>query len=136
MLVCTSVHASDRVLPDLKLTPGVVNTAVTDVCAIKWGRDERHVSLAMKRHVFAEYGIPYARHSHYEVDHLISRELGGADDIRNLWPESYAGPFGAHEKDRLENRLHKLVCARQLVLAQAQREIAADWTAAFRHYLP
>jgi 5-methylcytosine-specific restriction endonuclease McrA len=42
-----------------------------------------------------------------EVDHLISRELGGADATDNLWPQPYTQHPGAHEKDRLENQLHK-----------------------------
>jgi hypothetical protein len=45
-----------------------------------------------------------------EIDHLISRELGGADDVKNFWPQ----PYGTHAwnavlKDRVENRLHKEV---------------------------
>jgi len=71
----------------------------------------------------------------YEVDHLISLELGGSNDITNLWPEAYAGAWGARSKDALENRMHRLVCAGQLDLAQAQREIATDWVEAYRRYV-
>ena len=38
-------------------------------------------------------------------------------------------------KDRLENTLHKLVCAEKLPLAQAQQEVAADWTKAYVKYV-
>ena len=33
----------------------------------------------------------------------MSLELGGSNDIANLYPESYAGPNGARVKDALEN---------------------------------
>jgi hypothetical protein len=42
----------------------------------------------VKRKVYAEYGITHHEPSEFEVDHLISLELGGSNSIRNLWPES------------------------------------------------
>jgi hypothetical protein len=71
----------------------------------------------------------------HEVDHLISLELGGSNAIRNLWPEPYAGKWGARTKDVLENRLHELVCDRRLTLRSAQRQEARDWVAAYRKYV-
>lgn len=72
----------------------------------------------------------------YEEDHLISLELGG--DPRspdNLWPEPWFGPWNAHVKDTLENRLHRMVCAGQIPLREAQQAIASDWVAAYRKYV-
>jgi hypothetical protein len=135
-------------LPDPKVTPGSI--AITDkatVCGTKWGSDERHVTLAMKREVYANYrtspgvGVcawvnrttktgKQAREG-CEVDHLISRELGGADAIPNLWPQPYNPKPGAHEKDLLENELHKEVCRGLISLEDAQREIRTDWYAAY-----
>jgi hypothetical protein len=44
-------------LPDPKVTPGAIAIAdKASVCATKWGSDERHVTLAMKRAVYASYG--------------------------------------------------------------------------------
>jgi hypothetical protein len=103
-------------LPDPKLTPGVVTDLTTgEICSRKWGRDERHVSAATKRAVLAEYSLsgntdPYCLPNGCEIDHLISRELGGADDIRNLWPQSHSGPWNAGMKDKLEDRLRREVC--------------------------
>jgi hypothetical protein len=37
-------------------------------------------------------------------------------------------------KDRLENRLHQMVCAGQLDLTTAQQAIASDWVAAYKRY--
>ena len=44
----------------------------------------RNVPMKVRKQVFVEYGIPYAQHSGYEVDHLISLQLGGSNDISNL----------------------------------------------------
>jgi hypothetical protein len=72
----------------------------------------------------------------YEVDHLVSLELGGSNGIANLWPEAAEPRPGFHEKDRYENYLHAEVCAGRMPLQEAQRRIAdnclAGWEAAGR----
>ena len=132
------------VRPNRELTPGVL--AINDktdrpftgaeTCAIKWGKDVRHVTLSMKKQVFEAYGIPWEKHSLYEVDHLISRELGGDDDVDNLWPELWTGAHNAHMKDRLENALHRKVCKGEITLEFAQKTIVSDWIAAYRLHVP
>jgi len=37
-------------------------------------------------------------------------------------------------KDKLENRLHAMVCRGEISLEDAQHEIATDWVAAYRKY--
>lgn len=129
------------VVPNQKLTPGETRTLTLDqVCSTKWGKDVRAVTSAMKEHVFHSYGVPFeARHlpngkPAFEIDHLISREMGGADTERNLWPEPYFGQWNAHMKDRVENRLHAEVCSRRLDLGDAQQMIRTDWRKAYVHY--
>ena len=57
--------------------------------------------------MFERYGIDYARHQDFELDHLVPRCLGGADVIANLWPE----PLGeAVDKDAAEARICRAVC--------------------------
>lgn len=130
------VLATAIFVPNPSLTPGVTRPLTTKtICTTKWGKDKRHVTLAMKKQVFTRYGIPWSVHARYEVDHLVSRELGGDDAIGNLWPQPWTGTWNAHMKDRLENRLHVLVCDGSLELAVAQRVIAADWMAAFQQYV-
>jgi len=125
--------ASLWVLPASSLTPGVTRPISTNaLCATKWGHDRRFVSLAMKQAVAKAYGVDWAKHAAYEFDHLIPRELGGADDKDNLWPQRWPS---AHKKDQLENRLHVLVCRGDLSLDEAQRAIVKDWPAAFRKYV-
>jgi hypothetical protein len=71
----------------------------------------------------------------YEVDYLITPELGGTTDIRNLWPEPYYDTaWNAHVKDQLEERLHEMVCRGDVDLATAQQDISKDWIAAYRKY--
>ncbi len=91
----------------------------------------------MKKQVFASYGLPNGNKDARcpcEIDHLVSRELGGADDVKNLWPQSYSGPWNAHDKDRVENRLHVEVCAGRLSIEDARKGIVSDWTKLYRQY--
>ena len=105
------------------LTPGVVRPlSLAQVCGTRWGHDRRFVTRAMKQHVFAAYGIPWAQHAQYEVDHFEPRSLGGADVVANLWPQPWPE---AHEKDRREVQLHRDVCAGRLSLAAAQAQMRA-----------
>ncbi len=48
---------------------------------------------------------------------------------------SCTGNWNAHIKDKLENKLHADVCAGQVDLKTAQREIAGDWIAAYKKYV-
>jgi hypothetical protein len=66
------------------------------------------------------------------VDHLIPLELGGSNSIRNLFPEAALPRPGFHEKDRLENRLHRKVCAGTISLTSAQRQFVRNWLRAYR----
>ena len=121
-------------LPNPTLTPGATR-AVTfhTLCTPGSAGKARAVSAATKRAVFARYHVTPTPGA-YEVDHLISLELGGSNDVTNLWPQPYHGKLNAHDKDRLENRLHALVCRGQVPLTDAQHAIATDWVAALAKY--
>ena len=45
-----------------------------------------------------------------EIDHIVSLELGGSNDIANLFREKRDVSPGYKVKDKLENKLHDLVC--------------------------
>src|SRR5947209_8103587 len=99
-----SSWAANPIRPDPKLTPGATLEVTTaDVCVPGYTKKVRLVPAKVKRQAFAEYHIEYVPKA-YEVDHLISLELGGSNSIRNLWPQSYTGRYNAHMKDTLENK--------------------------------
>ena len=116
-------------LPDPKCTPGNVlpNVTTAQVCKAGYASSVRNVPQAEKDQVFAEYGVTSHPTGAYEVDHLISLELGGSNNIKNLWPEPYTGPDNAHEKDKVENSLHAQVCSGKMALKDAQSGIAKNW---------
>jgi hypothetical protein len=134
-------------LPDPDLTPGVASDITKEELCNKsfHTRDERLVTDDMKKQVYAAYKITpgkgvcakkpnvnTGRPEACEIDHLISLELGGANDIKNLWPQPYTQHPGAHEKDGLENWLNKQVCSGAIKLADAQKAIATDWFAEYQ----
>ena len=85
--------------------------------------------------VFTRYGADYGRAAEYELDYLVTPELGGVADARNLWPQPFTRTrWNAYVKDELERLLHGLVCEGTIELATAQREMASDWIAAYKRY--
>ncbi|HWK16904.1 MAG TPA: hypothetical protein VNR66_05570 [Solirubrobacteraceae bacterium] len=113
-------------LPDPACTPGAVFAAATvaEICTPGYASGVRNVPEALKRTVYADYGTEPSVPGSYEVDHLVPLELGGSNEIANLWPEIAPG---YHEKDQVENELHDAVCAGHIGLASVQRAIARDW---------
>lgn len=126
-------HHGPAVLPDPKVTPGKVRTTDwKEVCEGGSTKQYRHTTEAEKNKVYAWYGAMKKAGVCCEVDHLVSLELGGADELPNLWPQPYEPRPGAHEKDAVENYLHKRVCKDQDVrLEDAQKAIAKDWYAVY-----
>jgi hypothetical protein len=122
-------------IPEPSLTPGAVVTADREqVCRTAQPKN-RAVPVSLQRRVFEEYGIAGAQPQAYEVDYLITPALGGADDIRNLWPQSNSSAvWNAHVKDALEDRLREMVCAGTVDLAAAQHDLSSDWIAAYKRY--
>jgi hypothetical protein len=120
-------------LPDGACTPGAIIPTATraEICASGYARSVRDVTEEEKNQVYAEYGITSHRTGEYEVDHLVSLELGGSNDIANLWPEAASPRPGFHEKDQVENYLHDQVCSGAMPLTQAQEQIATNWLAVY-----
>jgi hypothetical protein len=138
ILLAGRVFSQD--LPDPKLTPGAV-IASENPCdkAFRTGA-VRNVPKAERKKVYAEYGVDMKTSRFYEVDHLCSLEIGGSNDLKNLWPEPWhlncgGVDKGAKVKDVLENKLHELVCAGKLSLADAQAAICGNWETAYLKYV-
>jgi hypothetical protein len=124
-------------VPNPRLTPGEsVAVSARDVCQVQISRETQRVPEALREAVFSEYGLKDAPRNAYEVDFLITPELGGSATIRNLWPQPYASTsWNAHVKDALEERLHTLVCNGEMDLPTAQHEIATNWVNAYKKYV-
>jgi hypothetical protein len=122
--------------PNPQLTPGAVRTSnAAEICAASFRTGPyRHTTSATKQQVYKEYNIEPDKGwctGGCEVDHLIPLELGGLDDIKDLWPQPSQPKPGFHEKDKLENYLHKQVCSGKMNLSDAQETIRTDWYSAY-----
>lgn len=132
-----------KVLPNPALTPGDINTSVTQatiastICVSGWTATIRPPSSVTTALKVQQLGSGYnfggdINVKDYEEDHLIPLELGGSSSPLNLWPEPYTG--GAHLKDSLENKLKSLVCAGTLPLDTARKAISTNWIQAYATY--
>jgi hypothetical protein len=103
------------------------------ICKSGYSSSVRDVPAEVSRMVYADYGIGARSPGEYEVDHLVPLELGGSDDIANLWPQAAAPPPGFHEKDQVEKFLHAQVCGGGTNLIDAHRAIATNWIDVYQH---
>jgi hypothetical protein len=109
-------------------TPGVryfkvkQATIGSTICVSGWTRTIRppaSYTTALKKQQLAAWHYADQNPSHYEEDHLISLELGGAPrSTKNLWPEPRSQ---AKKSDPRENAWHRKVCAGTLTLREAQK---------------
>jgi hypothetical protein len=144
LLAVMMLFVSSVVFAAAALVPGVTNPDVTQVniattiCVPNWTttiRPPASYTTKLKVIQMKQFGLT-GNAADYEEDHLISLELGGhPKDPKNLWPQLWTGTNNAHLKDALEDRLHKLVCSKQITLTEAQQAIANDWVAAYQKYV-
>lgn len=141
ILFSSYVFAAD--LPDSNTTPGVINPNVTQenikqtICISGWTKTIRPTTNYTNKLKLAQMNTAglTGKPSEYEEDHLISLELGGhPTDPKNLWPQLWAGTWGAHKKDAIETRLKTLVCKGKISLADAQKDISTNWIDAYNKY--
>jgi len=92
----------------------------------------RYVTDKTKQDVENEYGLnprpakPYG--NTLEIDHIVSLELGGSNDIATVYPET----ADAHPCYHVKDKLHELVCHGKMTLRTAQRRIGTNWQASTR----
>jgi hypothetical protein len=135
------------VLANPTRTPGATNADVTQanidstICATGWTATVRPpptYTATLKDEQLAT-GYAYQGDTQprdYQEDHLIPLQLGGSpNSALNLWPQPYAGTYGAKAKDQLERALNSLVCDGTLNLAAAQQAIATNWYDAYQTYV-
>jgi len=127
--------ASAAQLPERTRTPGAIATSSTAVvCRPGYAHAARNVPYRVRDAVYTAYGLPRSHRTPsggyvgprrgYVIDHLVPLELGGANDVRNLWPQPRNE---AHAKDRVEDALHEAVCSARMRLVDAQQRIVRDW---------
>jgi hypothetical protein len=143
LLVAPMPLSAQSSLPDPRVSPGAINPAVsqstiaTTICVPGWTRSVRppyDYTRQLKRALMEAAGYPDRHLSHYELDHVIPLDLGGAPaDPRNLWLQPRNPPDGwtALKKDRLEAALAQRVCADRLPLDTARAAIARNWHEAY-----
>ncbi len=122
--------------PDRACSPGAHYSKLTKrvICAPAFRTaDVRNVPQSEKFAVEREYGLEarlYGRS--LEIDHIVSLELGGSNDISNLFPERANARPGYRAKDKLENAVAVMVCSGAISLRAAQNGIAANWQRLYR----
>ncbi len=144
LAVVAPVWAGD--LPDPALTPGRTNPDVGQdniqqtICVRGYSKSIRppaYFTNKLKHNQIREYGYVDTNPRDYEEDHLVPLSLGGApDDPRNLWPQPWHSEWNAENKDQLEFVLFRMVCEREISLANAQQAIAKNWIEAWKEYVP
>ena len=84
----------------------------------------------VKKKLLRDAGIDESEIGQYELDHIIPLAVGGHPrKLSNLMLQGWDGEDGANKKDGLERKLHNMVCAGKIALANAQYCIAEDWVA-------
>lgn len=121
--------------PDPTCTPGAVvsdinyTNAKTTVCAASFLATRTTSDAALKSAsaaVLAAYGLP-AGGKGYQIQFLIPPALGGAFDLRNLWPvpQQDVAP-----KAGVDQTLSHAICAGKGGVQAAQFFLARRWTSA------
>lgn len=161
-----SASAQTHEYPNLKITPGETISAVPSVkaaaCLTKLTRAsvvvgapitqkmlcttgfttcirQWPVPISIRVGVYKSYGISIGKDyctGGCELDHLVPLEIGGADTVKNMWPEPYGNVvWTAKVKDQLENQLHAMICSGKITMQKAQAAIIKDWIAAYKLYV-
>ena len=134
-------------LPNFQRTPGAIDPSVTQanigttVCVVGYTKTVRPPTSYTNKLKYEQLRSGYAVNGdldmrNYEEDHLIPLAVGGSPkDPRNLFPQYYGGNYGARLKDRLELKMHLLLCAGNVTLKTAQSAFKRDWRIAYRKYV-
>jgi hypothetical protein len=142
-----SSTAADPGLPNAKVTPGALNPLVSQstvgstICVIGYTKTIRppasYTSPLKYHQLHSGYSVAGdTAMADYEEDHLVPLEVGGnPTSVKNLWPEPRFGSWSAAKKDRLENKMHLLVCSGQVSLAVAQKVFMQNWELGYAKYV-
>ncbi|NER96263.1 MAG: hypothetical protein F6J86_20870 [Symploca sp. SIO1B1] len=120
-------------LPDKNLTPGKVEIGDSNKICGKNRKVPRNVRPGLKEDVYKKYDIPsHLQKSDYQIDHLVALELGGSNDITNLWPIKTNNHY---HKTKLDNVLKTKVCREGISLTEAQKSVMDNWGEAYNSFV-
>ena len=134
LILSMSASATENIPPKSSIRTQEVN----DICTTKTSTI-RNVPNSLKKEVYKRAGIAFGDRilcaKGYEVDHIISLQLGGTNDISNLQLQAYCTKdqlpptfpkgvlYDARAKDSMETHLHTDICHGRITPEQAQIKI-------------
>jgi len=134
-------------LPNVKLTPGAVNPAVTqanirtNICVVGWTATVRppvsYTNQLKYNQLHSGYNLDGDLNmKDYEEDHIVPLEVGGnPSSPLNLFPEPHNIKYSSYVKDQLENQIHRLVCSGSLSLKAGQAVFLTNWEKGYQKYV-
>ena len=143
----TWAATSSNGLPNSQLTPGAFNPEVTQasigrtICVAGWTKTVRpkasYTNALKLKQLRSGYNFGGDLNPRdYEEDHLVPLEIGGSPaDPKNLWPEPRSITRGASLKDKLENKLHLMICGGLIALKDARTIFQTNWELGYQKYI-
>ena len=142
-----ATYSESSGLPNVKLTPGAVNPAVTqaniraNICVVGWTATVRppvsYTNQLKYNQLHSGYNLDGDLNMRdYEEDHIVPLEVGGnPSSPLNLFPEPHNIKYSSYVKDQLENQIHRLVCSGRLSLKAGQAIFLSNWEKGYRKYI-
>jgi len=142
-----AVYTENSGLPNIKLTPGLVNPNVTQanikstICVSGWTATVRPPVTFTNKLKYDQLHSGYNLNGDlnlkdYEEDHIVPLEVGGnPSSPLNLFPEPRYIKLSSYLKDQLENQIHHLVCSGQLSLKAGQAIFLTNWEKGYAKYV-
>ncbi|MSQ64808.1 MAG: hypothetical protein EXR37_00410 [Limnohabitans sp.] len=145
-VISFSVFGQSSPLPDPRITPGAIDTSVTQenihstVCVRGYTgrvRPDKQYTNRLKHEQLRQYRYQDLNPANYEQDHLIPLIIGGnPSDPNNLWPQPRLDEWSAEQKNDLEFVVYKMVCRGEISLKEAQQRVAGNWIQAYKDWVP
>jgi hypothetical protein len=134
--ITVGADAQQSGLPNNFLTPGdTKKVSKEQICSSDFAAKMKPTKDSVKEEAFERYGLRAGQFAGDVLDHLVPVELGGSDQLENLWPQPVKGEWNATQKDALEQKLHAMVCDGTMELKTAQAAIRKNWVAAYTQYV-
>ena len=124
MIICFFVIsiAGGR-FPDKKKTPGNVDPCITLMWVCNKFTDSTLPSFKNVIQAYKNYSIDI-QDKRYSLDHLVPLNLGGTNDVSNLWPMNNIDFL---VKKKIEENIFYCVCNGFIGLKEAQYILCNDW---------